>query len=76
MGTDAVVQSKTYQRIRDFRDCAVVVFPCGWIVKDDAVNMYYEAADSCIAIATVKLSELVGFVLSCPNHDARDWWKG
>jgi predicted GH43/DUF377 family glycosyl hydrolase len=43
-----------------------VVFPCGWTVKDDRVNMYYGAADSCIALATAKLSELVDFVVRCP----------
>ncbi len=43
-----------------------VVFPCGWTVKDGRVNMYYGAADSCIALATAKLSELVDFVVQCP----------
>jgi len=61
-----------YEREGDVDD---VVFPCGWTVKDDTVNMYYGAADSCIALATAKLSELVNYVLACPNHSSCDWWK-
>jgi len=63
----------SYERDGDVDD---VVFPCGWVVKNDTVNMYYGAADSCIALATAKLSELVDYVLSCPDYRADDWWKG
>jgi predicted GH43/DUF377 family glycosyl hydrolase len=53
-----------------------VVFPCGWILRDGVIRMYYGAADSCIALATAKLDELVDFVLSCPAHGSpSDWWK-
>jgi predicted GH43/DUF377 family glycosyl hydrolase len=62
----------TYEREGDVDD---VVFPCGWTLKGDDINMYYGAADSCIALATAKLSELVEFVLSCPEHGCDDWWK-
>lgn len=62
----------TYEREGDADD---VVFPCGWIVKDDTINMYYGAADSCIALATAKLSELVTFILGCPDYGPYDWWK-
>jgi len=61
-----------YEREGDVDD---VVFPCGWTTKDDIVNMYYGAADSCIALASVKLSELVQYLLRCPNHSSSDWWK-
>jgi predicted GH43/DUF377 family glycosyl hydrolase len=53
-----------YEREGDVDD---VVFPCGWVTKDGIVFMYYGAADSCIALATAKLSELVGFLLKCPG---------
>ena len=43
-----------------FRD---VVFPCGNIVKDDTLFIYYGAADTSICLATVKLQELVDFVM-------------
>jgi len=62
----------TYEREGDVDD---VVFPCGWTVKDDTVSMYYGAADSCIALATAKLSDLVDFVLGCPEYSLNDWWK-
>jgi len=62
----------TYEREGDVDD---VVFPCGWTVKNDAVNMYYGAADSCIALATAKLSELVNFLLTCHDYSPHDWWK-
>ena len=62
----------TYEREGDVDD---VVFPCGWTVKNDAVSMYYGAADSCIALATAKLSELVNFLLTCHDYNPHDWWK-
>ena len=39
-----------------------VVFTCGAIVRGDEVWMYYGAADTCVGLATAKLSELVDFV--------------
>jgi predicted GH43/DUF377 family glycosyl hydrolase len=38
-----------------------VVFPCGWILdeKSGQIRMYYGGADSCIALATGQLSELL-----------------
>ena len=49
-----------------------VVFPCGWIEKEGTIFMYYGAADSCIALATAKLSELVDFLLKCPPYKTED----
>lgn len=48
-------------------DVPGVVFPCGWIVEGDDVRLYYGAADTSIALATAKLSELLDFVTSCPS---------
>lgn len=61
-----------YERDGDVDD---VVFPCGWTVRGDTINMYYGAADSCIALATAKVSDLVSFILRCPDYGPRDWWK-
>jgi len=36
-----------------------VVFPSGVIVSDDHLYIYYGAADTCVGLATVKLSELL-----------------
>jgi predicted GH43/DUF377 family glycosyl hydrolase len=54
-----------YEREGDVDD---VVFPCGWIEKDGRVFMYYGAADSCIALATAKLADLVAFLRECKTH--------
>ncbi len=51
-----------YERVGDVPD---VTFPCGVIVKDDTLIMYYGAADTTIAIATASMSQ----VLECfKNH--------
>jgi len=52
-----------YEREGDVDD---VVFPCGWLLKDDRVYVYYGAADSCIALATGDINELLEFLLGSP----------
>jgi predicted GH43/DUF377 family glycosyl hydrolase len=52
-----------YEREGDVDD---VVFPCGWVVKDGKVLIYYGAADSRLCLATAELDELVEHVLKCP----------
>ena len=49
----------TYERSGDVPD---VVFPCGWILRDDGdtLHLYYGAADSVICVATASLAELMG----------------
>jgi predicted GH43/DUF377 family glycosyl hydrolase len=54
----------SYEREGDVDD---VVFPCGWIEKDGIVDMYYGAADSCIALASAQLDDLVEYVIKCPG---------
>ena len=53
-----------YEREGDVDD---VVFPCGWIKKEDKVFMYYGAADSRICLATAGFNELIDFILNCPS---------
>jgi len=53
-----------YEREGDVDD---VVFPCGWVKKDDKMLIYYGAADSSLCLATADLDELVDFVLKCPT---------
>lgn len=49
-----------YERIGDVGN---VVFPCGAIVEPDGlIKVYYGAADTSIAVATAKLSDLVGCI--------------
>lgn len=46
-----------------------VVFPCGWILDEpeDRLTLYYGAADSSIALATAKLSDVLARVRSSPS---------
>jgi predicted GH43/DUF377 family glycosyl hydrolase len=55
-----------YERIGDVSD---VVFPTGVVVhkETDLLHLYYGAADCTVAVATAKLSEIIDFVLSCPE---------
>ncbi len=44
-----------------------VCFPCGTVVIDDTLFVYYGAADKYCALATCSLSELVEHLRSCPS---------
>ena len=50
-----------YERQGDVQD---VVFPCGYtIAKDgDTINLYYGAADSCIALAQGSIKSLLNWL--------------
>jgi predicted GH43/DUF377 family glycosyl hydrolase len=54
-------------------DVDKVVFPCGWIVDEerDQILLYYGAADTSVALATAKLSEVMRHVLACPTPERR-----
>ncbi len=45
-----------------FGDVNKVVFPCGWIQNKDEIFLYYGGADSCIALATANLSEILDWL--------------
>lgn len=47
-----------YERAGDVPD---VVFPCGWILRDDddTIDMYYGASDSTVCLATASLTDLL-----------------
>ena len=45
-----------------FGDVNKVVFPCGWTAIGDKVRLYYGGADTCIALATASLSELLAWL--------------
>ncbi len=49
-------------------DVSGVVFPCGWILDraGGTLRVYYGGADSCVALATARLSDLLEYVRSCP----------
>lgn len=45
-----------------FGDVDKVVFPCGWVEQDGDVRIYYGAADSTVALATARVSELLDWL--------------
>jgi predicted GH43/DUF377 family glycosyl hydrolase len=45
-----------------FGDVGKVVFPCGWIRDGNTVRLYYGAADTCIALATAELPDLLAWL--------------
>jgi predicted GH43/DUF377 family glycosyl hydrolase len=50
-----------------FGDVGGAVFPCGWTLVDDEIRLYYGAADTCIGLATGRLSELLAWL---GEHDS------
>jgi len=55
-----------YERVGDADD---VVFPSGAIVHKETnqLNLYYGAADCAVAVATAKLSDVLDYIMSCPE---------
>lgn len=47
-------------------DVPGVVFPCGWVCVDDEIRLYYGAADTSVAMATGRLSDVLAYVKSAP----------
>ena len=54
-------------------DVGGVVFPCGWVhdPATDELRIYYGAADSSVAVATARLSDVVSYIRSCPKPNRR-----
>jgi len=44
-----------------------IVFPCGAILKDDNLRIYYGAADSTVCLATASLKEILDDLIKCPE---------
>jgi len=44
-------------------------FPCGWVYneKTGEIKIYYGAADTCIAMATTNISDLLDYIKRCPE---------
>jgi predicted GH43/DUF377 family glycosyl hydrolase len=55
-----------------FGDVDKVVFPCGWVAIDGQVRIYYGAADSRIAVATVAVSDLLDSLKETSSKMGRD----
>ena len=50
-----------------------VVFPCGWILDkaSGAIRLYYGGADTCLALATAQLSDVLSYLRKCPAPPPR-----
>jgi len=48
-------------------DVGNVVFPCGWILQGDELRLYYGGADSCLAVATASLRDVLDFLRTAPD---------
>ncbi|KRT64262.1 MAG: glycosidase [Chloroflexi bacterium CSP1-4] len=59
-----------YERAGDVAD---IVFPCGWVHDEgtDTLRVYYGAADTSVAVATARLSDVLAYVKSCPPPQRR-----
>ena len=62
--SDWLIQPETkYEMEGPYNGC---IFPCGKVVINDTLFIYYGAADKYVALATCSLSELMDHLLSCP----------
>ena len=50
-----------------------VVFPCGWVLdgRGGALRLYYGGADTCLALATAQLADLLDYLRKCPAPQER-----
>lgn len=55
-------------------DVAGVVFPCGWILDktSGAIRLYYGGADTCLALATAQVSDVLAYLAACPAPPTRN----
>jgi predicted GH43/DUF377 family glycosyl hydrolase len=62
--------SEPYERVGDV---VGVVFPCGWVhdPTTDELRLYYGAADTAVALATARLSEVLAYLQTCPEPPRR-----
>ena len=51
-------------------DVSGVVFPCGWILDKSTgvIRLYYGGADTCLALATVRLYDRAGLPSHVPDN--------
>src|SRR5439155_17826275 len=50
-----------------------VVFPCGWILEpaSGTIRLYYGGADTCLALATAAVSDVLDYLRTCPAPPTR-----
>lgn len=57
---------ESYERHGDVNN---VAFPCGWILDKQTgqIRMYYGGADTCLALATAQVSDILDYLRKCPE---------
>jgi beta-1,4-mannooligosaccharide/beta-1,4-mannosyl-N-acetylglucosamine phosphorylase len=58
-----------YERSGDVND---VVFPCGWVLVDDEIRIYYGSADTSVSLATAKVRDVLKYIHQCPKKQCPD----
>jgi predicted GH43/DUF377 family glycosyl hydrolase len=60
-----------YERVGDVNG---VVFPCGWILDEPSgeIRLYYGGADTCMALATAQLADVLDYLRTCPSPPMRE----
>jgi predicted GH43/DUF377 family glycosyl hydrolase len=58
-----------YERSGDVND---VVFPCGWILVNDEIRIYYGSADVSVSMASAKMSDILEYIHKCPETQCPD----
>ena len=53
-----------YERSGDVND---VVFPCGWVIVDDELRIYYGSADTSVSMASAKVEDVLEYIHACPE---------
>ena len=56
---------ENYERQGDVQQ---VVFPCGWVLDGDEIRLYYGGADTCIALATASMAQILDYLTSLPAY--------
>ena len=49
----------TYEKLGDN---VKVVYPCGWVLVNGIIKLYYGGADTCIAMASASLAEVLSWL--------------
>ena len=65
---------EAYERFGDVGD---VVFPCGWLLDEasETIRIYYGGADTCVALATANLPEVLAYLHRCPGQHMNDIYQ-
>jgi predicted GH43/DUF377 family glycosyl hydrolase len=60
---------EAYERSGDVND---VVFPCGWVIVNDEIRIYYGGADTSISMASAKVDDVLRYIHECPEKQCPD----